>query len=42
MEKILQIKEILKKYNLEYYLDDGYNITNNEDDCIKINVKITI
>lgn len=40
-EKILQIKEILKKYNLEYYLDDGYNITNNEDDCIKINVKIT-
>ena len=39
--KIFNNLEILKKYNLEYYLDDGYNITNNEDDCIKINVKIT-
>ena len=40
-EKIEKIEEILNKYDLDYYLDDGYNTTNNKDDCIKINVKIT-
>ena len=25
---------------MEYYLDDGYNITTNRNDCIKINSKI--
>ena len=40
-EKIEKIEEILKEHNLNYFLDDGYNITNNKNDCIKINSKIT-
>ena len=40
-KKVEKIEEILNKYELEYYLDDGYNTTENKDDCIKINSKIT-
>lgn len=40
-KKVKKIEEILNKYELEYYLDDGYNTTENKDDCIKINSKIT-
>ena len=40
-KKVEKIEEILNKYELEYYLDDGYNATENKDDCIKINSKIT-
>lgn len=35
-KKIIKIKEILEKYNCEYYLDDGYNETANINDCIKV------
>ena len=40
-EKVERIEEIFKERNLDYFLDDGYNITNNKNDCIKINSKIT-
>ncbi len=36
-EKVDQIEEIFNKYKTEYYLDDGYNITTNKNDCIKVN-----
>ena len=35
-EKIDQIEEIFKEYNEDYYLDDGYNITTNKNDCVKV------
>lgn len=35
-KKIIEITKILKKYNCEYYLDDGYNQTSNINDCIKV------
>ncbi len=41
VEKIDKVIEILDKYKMDYYLDDGYNITPNKYDCIKINSKIT-
>ena len=36
-EKIDKIEEIFNKYNTDFYLDDGYNITTNKNDCIKVN-----
>ena len=33
VEKIISI---IEKNNWDYYLDDGYNKTNNYDDCVKI------
>lgn len=35
-QKIKNVVEILKKYNCPYYLDDGYNKTNNMNDCVKV------
>lgn len=40
VEKIDKVIEIFDKHNIEYYLDDGYNITANKNDCIKINSRI--
>ncbi|MBQ6539253.1 MAG: HAD-IIB family hydrolase [Bacilli bacterium] len=39
-EKIDEVIKIFDKHKLDYYLDDGYNITTNKNDCIKINSKI--
>ena len=36
-EKVDTIEEIFNKYKTDFYLDDGYNITTNKNDCIKIN-----
>ena len=33
---IKQIVQIIEEYNWDYYLDDGYNHTNNYNDCVKI------
>lgn len=33
---VKEVIEVLNKYNLEYKLDDGYNDTDNINDCIKI------
>ena len=33
---VKEVIEVLEKYNLNYQLDDGYNDTNNINDCIKI------
>ncbi len=35
-EKIEKVLPIVEKYQFSYYLDDGYNETNNLDDCVKI------
>lgn len=35
-EKIDQIEDIFKEYNEDFYLDDGYNITTNKNDCVKV------
>ena len=35
-ELIKEIINIIKEYNYDYYLDDGYNITNNINDCVKV------
>jgi len=35
-ELIKEIINILEEYNYDYYLDDGYNETNNLNDCVKI------
>lgn len=35
-EKVNRAMEILKEHGYEPYMEDGYNITNNPDDCIKI------
>lgn len=33
---IIKIISILKENEFSYYLDDGYNETNNMDDCVKV------
>lgn len=38
-ELVLRAVEILKENDYEPYLEDGYNITTNPDDCIKISAK---
>ena len=35
-ELIKEIINILEEYNYDYYLDDGYNKTNNINDCVKV------
>lgn len=35
-DEIEKIIPILKTYQYDFYLDDGYNHTNNFDDCVKI------
>ena len=35
-ETVKRVVEILKENNYAPYLEDGYNITNNPDDCIKV------
>lgn len=35
-ESIDKIIPVLEKENCDYYLDDGYNVTQNKDDCVKI------
>lgn len=35
-EDIIQIIPVLEQYNFDYYLDDGYNQTENMDDCVKV------
>lgn len=35
-EDIIQILPVLEQYNFDYYLDDGYNQTENMDDCVKV------
>ena len=40
-EKINKVLEVIKKYPFSYYLDDGYNQTENMDDCVKVVVEIT-
>ena len=35
-EDIIQIIPVLEKYQFSYYLDDGYNETNNMDDCVRV------
>ena len=35
-EKIDKIEDIFKEYNEDFYLDDGYNITTNKNDCVKV------
>lgn len=35
-ELIKEIINILEEYNYDYYLDDGYNKTNNFNDCVKV------
>lgn len=35
-EEIEKTVEVLDKLGCDYYLDDGYNITNNYNDCVKI------
>lgn len=38
-KKVEKIIEILEKNSCPYFLDDGYNITTNKDDCVKIVIK---
>ena len=35
-ELIKEIINMLNEYNYDYYLDDGYNKTNNINDCVKV------
>jgi HAD superfamily hydrolase (TIGR01484 family) len=35
-KEIKQIIPIIEEYKWDYYLDDGYNHTNNYNDCVKI------
>ena len=35
-ELIKELINILEEYNYDYYLDDGYNKTNNINDCVKV------
>ena len=35
-EDIVRIIPILEKNHFDYYLDDGYNATDNMDDCVKV------
>lgn len=38
-EIVKRVVEILKENNYEPYLEDGYNITTNPEDCIKVSAK---
>ena len=40
-KEINKITSILEDNNYDYYLDDGYNKTENKDDCVKIVVPCT-
>ena len=40
-EEVTKIKEILDEIDCNYYLDDGYNITENINDTVKVVVKTT-
>lgn len=35
-DKVEIITSILEENNCNYFLDDGYNVTENKDDCVKI------
>ena len=38
-KEVEKIVNIIKEHNWEYYLDDGYNITENYNDCVKVVIK---
>jgi len=40
-ESIEKIVPVLEEHHCDYYLDDGYNETNNYNDCVKIVVNCT-
>lgn len=35
-EDIIRIVPVFEEFNFDYYLDDGYNVTSNMDDCVKV------
>lgn len=35
-EDIVRVVSVLEENHFDYYLDDGYNITENMDDCVKV------
>lgn len=35
-QEVAKIKKVFEKNNIECFLEDGYNITENPDDCVKI------
>ena len=39
MKEAERIVRIIKENNWDYYLDDGYNITENYNDCVKVVIK---
>lgn len=38
-EEIVKVKNVLEELKVDYYLDDGYNKTENHGDCVKIVVR---
>jgi hypothetical protein len=38
-EEIVKVKKVLDDLNVDYYLDDGYNETDDHKDCVKIVVR---
>ena len=38
-KEVEKIVNIIKEHDWEYYLDDGYNITENYNDCVKVVIK---
>lgn len=35
-QEVAKIKKVFEKNNIECFLEDGYNITENPDDCVKV------
>lgn len=35
-QEVAKIKKVFEKNNIECFLEDGYNITENTDDCVKV------
>lgn len=38
-EEIVKVKKVLEELNVDYYLDDGYNETQDHENCVKIVVR---
>ena len=39
-EQVKEVEKIAKEKNWDYYFDDGYNETTNENDCVKVVIRV--